>query len=326
MKIIAYDVRTDEKKDFEDISKKLNVEIKCINESLTHETIEFAKEYDGITILGHSIVDKFILHKIKEYNIKCLSTRTIGVNNMDTDYAKELGVKLTHSNYAPNGVSEYTLMLMLMSIRHYKQAMFRGNVNDYSLTGLQGKEMKDLTVGIIGTGKIGCQVIENLKGFGSRVLAYDIYENDKVKETAEYVDLDTLYKESDIISLHMPLLDSTYHIINKDSIDKMKKGVVIINCARGELMDIDDVIKGIEDKKIGALGLDVIENEEGIYHHDRRTDIISNKNMAYLRQFPNVTMTQHMAFYTDAAVRSMVYDGVTSLVDILTKGKSNLEV
>jgi D-lactate dehydrogenase len=140
------------------------------------------------------------------------------------------------------------------------------------------------------------------------------------KKYAEYTDLDTIINSCDVISLHTPLLESTYHMIDKDKISKMKNSVVLINCARGELMDINALIEGIESQKIGALALDVIEGEEGIYHEDKRIDIIRNQKIAYLRQFPNVIMTQHMAFYTDVAVESMVKCAIESLCDFVKNG------
>jgi len=326
MKIIAYEVREYEQKIFEDIAEKYNIDIIYIKETLNDETIELAKGCEGVTILGRSKINSIILNKLKVFNIKYISTRTIGYNHIDIDYARRIGIKVGNSNYGPNGVADFTLMLMLMCIRNYKQAMFRGNVNDYSLDGLQGKEMKNLTVGVLGSGKIGSTVIDYLQGFGCKIVVYDAYPNDKVREKAKYVDLDTLYKESDVITLHTPLLKDTYHMINKESISKMKDGVILINCARGELMDIEDVIVGIETHKIGGLGLDVIENEEEIYHHDRRLDILTNRQMAYIRQFPNVTMTQHMAFYTDIAVSSMVECGVRSLVTFINTATSEYEI
>lgn len=326
MRIIAYETREDEREYFEDIADKLNIDIIYVKEELNDTTIELARGCEGVTTLGHSKINSVILDKLKEINIKYVSTRTIGYNHIDIEYAKKVGIKVCNSGYGPNGVADFTIMLMLMSIRHYKQALFRGNVNDYSLEGLQGKEMKDLTVGVIGSGKIGAAVIDSLQGFGCNILVYDKFPSDKVRQKANYVDLDTLYKESDIITLHTPLLDETYHMIDKNSIDKMKSGVILINCARGELMDIEDVIEGIETQKIGALGLDVIENEEGIYHRDRRSDILINRQMAYIRQFPNVTMTQHMAFYTDSAVRSMVIGGVSNLASFIKNGKCDFEI
>lgn len=326
MKFISYETREDERKDFEELSKKLNVEIVLVKETLNENTVCLAEGCDGVTTLGQSQINKSILDKLRKINIKYIATRTIGYNHIDVKYAKSKGIKVSNAYYAPNGVAEYTVMLMLMCIRNYKQAMFRGNVNDYSLIGLRGREMKDLTVGVIGTGKIGAAVIECLQGFKCRILAYDKFVNESIKEKVSYVDLDTIYKESDIITLHTPLNEDTYHIINSENIKKMKDDVVLINCARGQLMHLPDLIDGIEKRKIGALGLDVVENEEGIYHLDRRTDIISNRDMAYLRQFPNVIMTQHMAFYTDAAVNSMVRCSINSLVCFAKNGISDCEV
>ena len=168
---------------------------------------------------------------------------------------------------------------MLLSLRHYKKALWLGQVNDYSLQGLEGREMKDLTIGIMGTGRIGQAVLKNLSGFGARLLAYDIHQNETAKIYATYVDLEQFYQECDIISLHMPYLKSTHHLINDQTISKMKDGIIIINCARGQLCNTESLIRGIENKKIGALGLDVVEGEEGIYHQDMRTDIIKNKNI-----------------------------------------------
>ena len=149
---------------------------------------------------------------------------------------------------------EFALMLLLMCMRNYKQALWRGQVNDYSLSGLQGKELHDLTVGVMGTGNIGRTFVQLLSGFGCRILAYDLHENEDVKKYATYVDKDTLLKESDAISLHLPLFKSTYHLINKETIQKMKDNVILINCSRGELIDTEDIIEAIESKKIGALG------------------------------------------------------------------------
>lgn len=326
MIIAAYEVRGDEKADFKYWEEKLGLTIRYYTESLSMENLSTAEGCDGVTILGHSYMNKELLNGLKGIGVTSVATRTIGYNHIDLEYAREIGMRVSNSHYAPNGVAEYTIMLILMSLRHYKQALFRGNVNDYSLKGLQGRELRNLTVGIVGTGKIGFKVIENLQGFGCKILAYDTFKRTDMEGMAEYVDLDTLYRNSDVISLHTPLLDSTYHMINKDSLAKMKDGVVLINCARGELMQMTDIIDGIEAEKIGALGLDVFEKEDGIYHEDRRTDILSNRDMAYLRQFPNVTMTQHMAFYTDAAVESMVEGALLSLDSFYRTGKSEYEL
>lgn len=326
MKITAFETRDDEKRAFKKLADSLNIEIVLINKPLSQHTIDLAAGSQGVTVLGHSKVDEGILSKLKELDIHYLSTRTIGYNHIDLEAAKKLNIRISNACYEPHGVADYTVMLILMSLRKYKQALFRANVNDYSLKGLQGREMRDMTVGIIGTGKIGAKVIDNLSGFGCRILAYDTYRNGNIVQKAEYVSLDELYQQSDIISLHVPLLDSTYQMISQDSIAKMKNGVILVNCARGELMNIADLIYAIEHEKIGALALDVFEKEEGIYHFDRRTDIIKNRDMAYIRQFPNVIMTQHIAFYTDRAVEEMVVCGVQSLHSFIKGEKASTEL
>ena len=326
IKIMAYEVRLDEEEYFEELTKNPDIHIVYSKETLNANTIDMARGFDGVTTLGQSQINASILNQLKEMNINYISTRTLGYNHIDIEYAKKIGIKVANSPYGSNGVAEFTIMLMLMALRNYKQAMFRGNVNDYSLYGLVGKELRGQTVGVLGSGKIGRAVIDYLSGFRCNILVKDLYQSEEVKEKAKYVDLDTLYRESDIITLHIPYVKENYHIINRESIDKMKDGVVIINCARGELVDVDAIIEGIETKKIGALGLDCIENEEGVYHLDRRTDIIPNKNMAYIRQFPNVIMTQHMAFYTREAVRKMVELGLSNLISFFQTGTCDFEI
>lgn len=325
MKFIAYEVRDDEVSFFNEATKKNNMEVIYTHDKLNLHTVSLSKDCIGVTILGCN-VDTKILDKLKELGVKYLATRTIGYDHIDIHYANKIGIKVSNAKYGPNGVADFTVMLMLMSIRKYKQALFRGNVNDYSLSGLQGKEMKSLTIGVIGTGRIGQTVIENLQGFGSKIIAYDAYENQNLQGKVTYVDLATIYKKSDVITLHTPLFQSTYHLINKQTLEQMKDGVVLINTARGELMDLVALVEGLESKKIGALGVDVIENEQGIYHLDRRFDIIRNRDMAYIRQFPNVTMTQHIAFYTEEAVESMVQCAVESLNEFAARGQSENEI
>lgn len=316
MTIYAFEVRDYEREFFEKISKSQQ-----INLILSEDHIDFDNlpEFDsgcGVCVLGLKEFRKKELDALKSAGVLYFSTRTIGYNHIDVEYAKQIGLHVCAASYPPNGVADYTVMMILLCLRHYKQALWRTQVNDFSLDGLMGRELKDLTVGILGTGKIGATVARNLSGFGCRLLAYDKYENTSIKDIVVYADLDALYKEADIITLHMPLFPETYHIINDESIAKMKDGVVIVNCARGALMDIDSLIRNIENEKIGALGLDCIEHEEGIIHQNLKTNIISNQQMAYLRQFKNVVHTQHMAFFTDCAIESMVNSAVLGTLDM----------
>lgn len=314
MRICAFEVREDERKHFREIEQKMNVEIELHNEVPSEENAELVRGCEGVTVLGQGDIHAALLDKWKEKGVRYLSTRTIGMNHIDLDYAEKIGIKVCNASYPPSGVAEFTLMLMLMCLRNYKQALWRGQVNDFSLDGLMGKELGEMTVGVVGTGNIGAAVIRLLSSFGCRILAYNRTRKEEIGDYAQYVDLNTLYAESDMITLHVPLTDQTYHMINRDSLKKMKDGVVLINCARGELAENDALIQGIESGKIGALGLDTVEDETGITHVDHRIDILSNQKMAYLRQFRNVVMTPHMAFYTETAVRNMVRCGVQGIL------------
>ena len=313
MKIMVYEVRADERAELERQSRELGVELSVSEEVPTVENSALAAGCQGVSTLGQGRIDADLLDAYKALGVRYLSTRTIGYDHIDLDHARSIGMRVCNASYAPNGVADFTVMMILMCLRHYKQALWRGQVNDFSLAGLQGREMKDLTIGIIGTGRIGAQVIRNLSGFGCRILAYDLRRNPAVESLVTYVDFNTLLSQSDVISLHMPLLESNRHIINRDAIAKMKDGVVIVNCSRGELADIEALIEGIESEKIGALGMDTADGDEGIIHADHRVDILPNRSWFYLRQFRNVVMTQHMAFYTDAAVASMVRCGIRGL-------------
>lgn len=315
-KIYAFEVRDDEQKYLDDLAKKHHVEIVCSPEVLTLEKIATLDQNSGVTILGMGHYGEKEMAELKERSIHYLSTRTIGYNHIDLEAAKRHDVHVCNASYAPNGVADYTVMMILLCLRNYKQALWRMQVNDFSLSGLAGREMKDLTIGVIGTGHIGTQVIKDLSGFGCSLICYDRHKNDEAASLGTYVSLDELYARSDVITIHLALNSETNHIINEESIAKMKDGVVLINCARGGLMDIHALIKGVEQEKIGALGLDTVEEEEGIVHRDLKTAIFADRDIAYLRQFKNVVYTYHMAFYTDAAVRSMAECGIEGLLEM----------
>lgn len=326
MKLIAFECREDELAAFEKYAALLDVQIECRAECLLPENIDETGGYDAVSMLGRSCMNSAMMEGLAARGVRFVCGRTVGYDHVDVAAARRCGIRVSHSSYSPEGVSDFTLMLMLMSLRKYKQALFRGNVNDYSLEGLRGRQMQSMTIGVVGGGRIGRAVIRKLGGFGPRVLVYDPHPSAELRATAECVGLETLFVQSDIITLHTPLTDATRHMIDRQALAMMKHGVIVINTARGELIDTQAMIEALEDGKIGALGLDVIEQEEGVYHRDRRTDIIKNRNMAYVRQFPNVIMTPHCAFYTDEAVEEMVGGAVQAAVDFARKGETPLEV
>lgn len=313
MKIVVFDMVAFERNTLEEMIAGSQDEIVLRQDRLTAETLPAAYGADGVSILGYSRVDAKLLKEMKEHGILHLSTRTIGFDHIDVAAAKELGIHVYHASYEPSNVADFTIMLMLIMLRKAKVSICRALVNDFSLDGLMGRELRSLTVGIIGTGKIGTRVIRNLSGFGCRILAYDPYPNQAVDGLAEYVDLDTLYSQCDIISLHTPLTEHNYHMINADSIQKMKPGVILINTARGQLIDTEDLISGLEREYIGGAAIDTLEEENGIMHVHVGTQIVDNRSLLYLKQFPNVIYTQHYAFYTQEATSSMVRCGVEAI-------------
>lgn len=322
MRVFVYSYRDfDEARWFTHFSKEFGVELGICRDAPTLENAELAKGYEYISIITTK-VDAALVRKFYDLGVRMISTRTIGYDHIDLEKVRELGMKAGNATYSPNCVADYTIMLMLMSIRKMKRIMQRAEINDFSLNGIQGRELPTFTVGVLGTGRIGQAVIRNLSGFGCRILAYDLYEQEKVKEYAEYVDLDTLYRESDMISLHMPLTEDNFHMINAQSIARMKDQVVIINTARGGLIDTKALIDGIESGKIGAAGLDVIENEFGMYYYDRKSDILDKRDLYILRGYPNVIVTPHMAFYTDQAISDMVRHSLESCL-LVSQGKEN---
>lgn len=314
MKLAAFSYRNDEDEYFKKFAMQYGIEVIHTSEAPSLENIEFVRGCDCVSVITTKI-DAPLLDKLKELGIKFVSTRTVGYDHIDTEYAKQIGIGVGNVSYSPNTVAEYTVMLILMANRNTKHILERSIGQDYSLKGIRGKEIGKQTIGVIGTGRIGETVIRNLSGFGSKILAYDLFEKDSVKDMATYVDLNTLFRESDIITMHTPSTPQNYHLINQDTISMMKTGVTIVNTARGALIDTPAFMDAIESGKIGAAGLDVIENETEVFYHDFKAQPISNRDLAILKSYPNVTVMPHTAFYTDQAVSDMVENSIRSCIE-----------
>ena len=324
--ITAFAARPDEQASFARLEKELNLSIKYVKSNLGKDVVSEAQGSEGVTILGNCDASAPVLEELAKLGVKFIASRSAGYNNIDLEAAKRLGMRVSNARYSPHCVADFAVMLALMVNRRVMVALKRNIGNDYSLPGIQGQEMENMTVGVMGTGRIGRTVISNLSGFGCKILAYDTFQSEEVRSKATYVDLDTLLSKSDIITLHMPLNEETRHIINKDTIAKMKTGVKLINTARGELVDTSALIEGLKSKKIAGAGLDVLEGELGVYHTDHRLDGVANDQIAILKSLSNVVVTGHMAFYTDQAVDDMVSCGLTSLSDFIRKGAAACEI
>lgn len=311
MRIIAFDVRPDERAEFERQAQRPDVdELTCCEGPLTMESADLVRGFDAALVAGMERYDEDLLAALAERGLSVFVTRTIGTDHIDLAAARRLGIAVSNTSYAPDSVADFTIMLMLVALRKYKQMVYRQNVNDFSLPGLMGRTLSSLTVGIVGTGRIGRAMARRLDGFGASVIGYDPVPSDEFRELGEYVSLDELFAGSDVITFHAPSTPENFHMVRDETLAQMRDGVVLVNTARASLMDVNTLVAGIESGKIGALAMDVFEGEDEIYHAFHMHDIIANRDMAYLRQFPNTVLTQHVAFYTQQAVDEMVSHAV----------------
>lgn len=321
MKLLAYNVRADESMFFQKFAEKYGVELHTLPYSPTLENAGNTEDCEAVSVVTSSIT-KEILEKWKASGIRCVSTRTVGFEHIDIVAAKSLELPVSSVNYTPASVAEYTVMLILMALRKVKTIMIRGLGQDYSLTNVRGRELRTCTVGIIGAGRIGEAVIQRLHGFGCKILVHTRHPKEELVSFVSYVSFDELLQESDVISLHAPASAETEHLIGQKEIDKMNDGVVLINAARGTLIDTPSLIAGLESGKIGAAALDVIENERKLFYKDLKYKVLSNRDLAILQSMPNVIITPHTAFYTEEAVSDMVEYSILSCKNEL-EGKDN---
>ena len=305
MKIAAFSVRQDEKQYFDTFANVYKVELQINRSGFTADDIESVKGCEAMSVCdGMCDLSAPVLEKLAAEGVKYIGFRTIGYNSVDLEAAKRLGIRVAHSGYSPYSVANYTVMLMLMCIRKALYVMMRSHTADYSLGPICGREMQNMTVGIIGTGRIGKAVIKNLSGFGCKIIAYDPYPA-KGLENVEYVTLDELLAQSDLISLHCPLTEQTHHLINRESIAKMKDGVILVNTSRGGLVNTEELIEGIRKGKFFAVGLDVYEEENDKVYEDLSGTILQSSTMARLLSFPNVMVTSHQGFFTREALEAI---------------------
>jgi D-specific alpha-keto acid dehydrogenase len=237
-----------------------------------------------------------------------ISTRSIGCNHIDVEYAASVGITVENIVYSPDSVADYTLMLMLMAVRNAKSTVRRSDRHDYRLNEVRGKELRDLTIGVVGTGRIGTAVMERLRGFGSRILAHDR----RHAQSADYVSLDDLLRLSDMVTLHAPLTPDTHHLLDRRRIERMKRGAFVVNTGRGSLIDTEALVSALEGGRLGGAALDVIEGEEGIFYSDCRNKHIESKSLLRLQEMPNVLITPHTAYYTEHALIDTVENSIAN--------------
>jgi D-lactate dehydrogenase len=303
IRIAFFDTKEYDKESFEKVAAERDVEVKYLETKLSEHTAELARGCDAVCVFVNDTVNAAVIDKLYECGVKMIALRCAGYNNVDLRHAYGK-IHVVHvPAYSPYAVAEHAAALLLTSIRRIHKAYNRTRDFNFSLNGLTGFDLHGKTAGIIGTGKIGRIFSDICRGFGMHVIAYDRFP---AKDSGiEYVTLDELFERSDIISLHCPLTEETKHLINADAIDKMKKGVVILNTSRGALIDTEALLLGIKARKVGAACLDVYEEEADIFFEDRSGHILNDELLSRLISMPNVIVTSHQAFLTQEALHNI---------------------
>ena len=317
VKIAFFDTKNYDKEVFNKYNKEYKYDITYFESKLNSETAPLTKGFDAVCVFVHDKVDKKTLKILKENGIKLIALRCAGFNNVDLENKGDIHV-VRVPQYSPYAVSEHAVALLLNITRKLYKSYQRTRKYNFTLDGLLGFDIHGKTVGVIGTGKIGKVFIKIMNGFGANVIAYDVYPDEKASQELgfKYVDLDELYAKSDIISLHCPLTPETEKIINSQSIKKMKKGVILINCSRGKLIDTKSLIKEMETGKIGGVGLDVYEDEDEFFLRDMSNSYKRDNNLSILLSMPNLIITSHQAFFTSEALNKIASDTCKNIQQI----------
>ena len=318
MKVSIFSTKSYDRQFFTAANAQYQHELTFLEPRLDRQTALLAKDAIAVCVFVNDEVDQATIEVLANLNVRLLALRSAGYNHVDVQAAKNLCIKLVRvPAYSPYAVAEHTVGLILTLNRKLHRAYNRVREGNFSLEGLLGFDLHDRTIGIIGTGRIGSIFAKIMTGFGCKVLAYDLYHNPECEAIAvEYVDLPQLLSQSDIISLHCPLSPETHHLINEEAIAQMKPHAMLINTSRGALIDTDAVITALKSSQIGALGLDVYEQESKLFFEDHSDRILQDDTFARLMTFPNVMITGHQAFFTEDAMRAIAEVTLANITQI----------
>lgn len=324
MKYAFFDAKAYDKPSFDAHGEAAGIKFKYYEAKLDIDTAYLARSCDGVCIFVNDTADAEVIDELQALGVKSIALRCAGFNNVDLRHADGRVTVFRVPAYSPHAVAEHAMAMLLTLVRRTHKAYIRTRDFNFSLNGLTGFDLHGRTVGVVGTGRIGRVFIDICRGFGMRVLAYDKYPAEGVN--FEYVPLDRLLAEADIVSLHCPLTDDTYHIIDAENVAKMKKGAYIINTSRGALIDAEALLEGIKSRHIGGACLDVYEEESDIFFEDRSGHIVEDDTLARLIFMPNVLITSHQAFLTEDALEAIAATTVRNIVEFHQTGKCENEV
>ncbi|WNN46565.1 MULTISPECIES: 2-hydroxyacid dehydrogenase [Winslowiella] len=323
MKLAVYSTKQYDRKYLEHVNESYGFELEFFDFLLNEHTAKTAVDCDGVCLFVNDDGGRVVLEELAGLGVKFVALRCAGFNNVDLDAAKQLGIRVVRvPAYSPEAVAEHAIGMMMTLNRHIHRAYQRTREANFSLEGLIGFNMHGRTAGVVGTGKIGIAALRILKGFGMRLLAFDPYPNPQALELGvEYVDINTLFKQSDVISLHCPLTPENHHLLDASAFSQMKDGVMIINTSRGGLIDSQAAIEALKKQKIGSLGMDVYENERDLFFEDKSNDVIQDDVFRRLSACHNVLFTGHQAFLTAEALTSIAQTTLANLSQ-LEKGET----
>ncbi len=301
--ITIYGCEPDEAALFREMAPRFGVVPTITDAAASDATIDLALGNRFISVGHKTQITNATLNALSRAGVAYISTRSVGYNHIDVEYAAGVGIRVENVAYSPDSVADYAVMLMLMALRNARSVIRRADARDYRLLDTRGKELRDLTVGVVGTGRIGVAVIDRLRGFGCRVLAHDIRP---ATCPVEYVVLDELLQQSDIVTLHTPLTADTHRLLDRRRIGQLKRGAFVINTARGSLVDTEALLSALEGGRLGGAALDVLEGEEGTFYADHRDEPVESDHLLRLHRLPNVIISPHTAYFTDHALADIV--------------------
>ena len=312
IKTAFFDAKAYDKPSFERYGNERGVQFRFLETKLNEDTADLAKGCDAVCVFVNDTVNAAVINRLYEHGVRLVALRSAGYNHVDVQAAFGKLHVVHVPAYSPYAVAEHAMALLLTSVRRIHKAYNRTREFNFSLNGLTGFDLHGKCVGVVGTGKIGRIFIDICRGFGMRVIAYDLYP---AKDSGiEYVSLDRLFSESDVISLHCPLTEETRHLIDAAAVEKMKKGVVIVNTSRGGLIDAEALLEGIKARKVGAACLDVYEEEADVFFEDRSGHILNDELLSRLISMPNVIVTSHQAFLTEEALNNIAETTVNNIL------------
>lgn len=315
--ITAFGCERDEAERFRELAPRFGVTLTITESAVSEDDVHLASGNRCVSVGHKTRISSATLRALSRVGVSYISTRSIGYDHIDVDYAGRIGISVGNVCYSPDGVADYTVMMLLMAVRHAKSTVRRADVHDYRLHDVRGKELRDLTVGVVGTGRIGTAVMERLRAFGCRILAY----GNRAGDSGDEVSLDELLRSSDVVTLHAPLNAETHHLLDRERIQRMKLGAFVVNTGRGALIDTAALVEALEDGRLGGVALDVVEGEEGVFYADRRNTPIDSKPLLRLQEMPNAFISPHTAYFTNRALSDTVEKSISNCLEFKSRNQ-----